>query len=180
MDGYRELPYEYVLNAILNTNELRRRELHENEIPISVLACQQAEMNRDRKKSKKPFELSDFYCYGSPDEIDTIDSRYGRAAMQLIALGKFPNWGLFVYKDLMKNATKGKDPSILCYSCDNAIILAPQIDEYKCNGMLIALESASGRILTLSNIDETHHIRVRMPILNGKTVALENCYLDLV
>lgn len=167
------------MNAITRTTELRRKELHENEIPISVLAYQQAEINRDRKKSKKPYLLSDFYCYSSQDEIDTVDSRYGRAAKRLIEARQFPNWALFVYKDLMKNADKGKDPDILCYSCENAIILAPKVSDGRCNGMLIALESASSRILTLSSPDGNDQVRVRMPRLNGKAVAMENCYLDL-
>lgn len=176
---YGELPYEYVLNAITRTSNLRRKELHELEVPISVLALQQAEMNRDRKKNKKPFTLSDFFCYDLSDEVDSVDARYGRAAIRLIEMRQFPSWALFVYKDLIKNAHQGRDPDILCYQCENAIVLAPSITDTRCNGMLIALESASSRILTLYTIDKTEAVRLRMPRLDGKTVAIENCYMDL-
>ena len=55
----------------------------------------------------------------------------------------------------------------------------PILTDTRCNGMLIALESASSRILTLYTIDKTEAVRLRMPRLDGKTVAIENCYMDL-
>lgn len=177
--NFWELPYCYILTGIQHSNTLRRRELHENEIPVSLLAYQQAEMNRDRKKSKKPFVMSDFYCYAMEDEIDSIDGIYGAAALRLIELRKFPSWGLFVYKDLMKNANNVRPPSVLCYMHEDAIILAPRITDSHCTGLLIATENVSSRIVTFKTMEGEEAVRVRMPILQGKTVAIENCYLDL-
>jgi hypothetical protein len=136
-------------------------------------------MNRDRKKSKKPFVLSDFYCYAIQDEVDSIDATPGAAAKKIIELGRFPNWALFVYKDLMKNADKGRAPNVLCYLSDNVIIIAPRITGTHCVGLVIALESASNRIVQLQTLDGDDAVRVRMPILTGQTVAIENCYLDI-
>lgn len=143
-----------------------------------MIAYQNAEINRDRKSRRNPFQISEFYCYPDIESKDTIDAIYSRAAFELIRIGKFPNWALFVYKELSQNATKGKIPEKLCYANDIAIILAPQISGRTCKGMLIAMEAADKKILEL--ISENGDIlRVRMPDILGKTVAIENCYLDL-
>ena len=167
-----------MINAVTTAGKLRHKELHE--IPLSLLACQQAEVNRDRKKMKKPYTLADFYCYAGEDEVDSIDAAYGTAAKALIDMNRFPSWALFAYKDLMKNAGKGRVPNVLCYIGEDAMILAPKINEKQCVGMLIATESASSRVVELKTLDGLDEIRIRVPILNGKVVAIENCYLDIV
>lgn len=185
-ERYWELPYAYVLNAVTNANKLRFNELHENEVPLALLACQQAEINRDRKQRKKPYEMSDFYCYKSGDDKDSIDAPYGSASKRLIEMGMFPNWGLFVYKDLMKNADKAKPPEVLAYVSEWAIILAPRNMDDACKGLLIATEKASYRTLLFDVIkdgqpqDNNEQIRIRMPVLRGKTIAIENCMLDIM
>jgi hypothetical protein len=184
-DRYWELPYPYIMDAIISINKLRHQELHENEIPIAVLACQQAEINRDRKKQKKPYTTSDFYCYPIQAEQDTIDARYAASAIRLIELGMFPRWGLFIYKELIKNADESSAAEILAYVCDTAIILAPTDASGACRGLLIAMEAASHRILHFDQIDRNGHvitdcINIRMPHINGKVAAVENCILDIV
>lgn len=149
-----------------------------------MLAWQQAEMNRDRKKHKKPYEVSDFYCYKIEDNHDTIDAIYSSAASQLIAIGKFPRWGLFIYKELMKNIGKAKAPDVLAYVHESAIILAPKIMNDSCKGLLIATEGVSFRTLSFDIIrndqNSNEQIRVRMPKIDGKVVAIENCVLDIL
>jgi hypothetical protein len=181
---YWELPYVYIINAVKNANELRHKELHENEIPLALLACQQAEINRDRKKQKKPYEISDFYCYEVPGEQDTIDAIYSSATKQLIDLNQFPRWALFIYKDLMKNAGKAKAPNVLAYCNEHAIIIAPRVNDGICKGLVIALEYASHRVLSFdmitSDLREVDYIRIRMPKIEGKVAAIENCVMDIL
>lgn len=183
-DRYWELPYYYVLSAVESCRKLRLQELHENEVPLSLIACQQAEINRDRKSRKKPYELSDFYCYDIDADKDSIDARYGSAASALISMGLFPRWGLFIYKELMKNASNTKAPDILAYINESAIILAPVHVSGMCKGMLIGLEGISYRNLTFDIIKgdsiQVQGIRIRMPRIDGKTVAIENCMMDIV
>jgi hypothetical protein len=173
------LPYDYVISAVINLSKMRTRELHEYERPISVLAVQQAELNRDSKKRKRPFQLEDFYLYDVKDNKDMIDSIYGAAALKLIEMGVFPTWALFVYKQLSERAEESIPPVLLCYACDQAIVLAPQIEGGTCKGMLIAMESASMR-----NLDFTSpcgkSIRLRMPQIKSKIIAEENCYIDII
>jgi hypothetical protein len=123
--------------------------------------------------------LNQFFCYPDIDQQDSIDADYGCAAQKLIEMGIFPRWALFIYKDLMKNATSGKAPNVLCYQCEDAIILAPRVRDATCHGMLIAQESASSRVLTMTTPDGDA-LRIRMPQIRNKIVATENCALDIV
>jgi hypothetical protein len=165
--------------AALNLAKIRTRELHEYERPIAILAVQQAEINRDKKKKRKPFEMEDFYLYNNQEDKDSIDSIYGAAAVALIRSNSFPSWALFVYKELLEKAEESIAPTVLCYQCDHAILLAPQVEDTTCKGMLIAVEAARHRILEMySPCGKT--IRLRMPDIRSKVIAEENCYLDII
>lgn len=155
------------------------RELHEYERPISMIATQQAEINRDRSKRKRPFELEDFYLYNSKEDTDRVDPIYGAAAVALIQRGLFPFWALFAYKDLSERAEESIPPQLLCYQCDSAIVLAPQINDGICKGMLIALESANLAVLEMES-PCGNKVRMRMPEVNSKVMAKENCYMDVL
>ena len=104
-----------MLTAINELRELRRKRLHEEEKNIAYLAFQTAEMNRDRKKQKKPFELQDFYFYPDDEENDSVDAIYGATAKAMTEKKVFPSWALFAYKDIIKNADKSTPPEELYY-----------------------------------------------------------------
>ena len=159
--------------------KIRTRELHEYERPITILAVQQAEINRDKKKKKKPFEMEDFYLYSNQEDKDSIDSIYGAAAVELIKSRNFPSWALFVYKELLEKAAESVAPTVLCYQCDHAILLAPQIEDATCRGMLIAVEAARYQTLEMHS-PCGKSIRLRMPDIRSKVIAEENCYLDII
>ena len=97
-----------MISAASNLTRLRGRELHEYERPIALLAVQQAEMNRDKKKRKKPFELDEFCLYNFENKKDTINPIYGAAAMELIRIKEFPTWALFIYKELAERAEESR------------------------------------------------------------------------
>jgi hypothetical protein len=125
--------------------------------------------------------IDEFYCYPSDEEKDKIDSVYGVAALELIKQRKFPLWGLFIYKELAQACTDSKGmkaPEILCYQSEDAILLAPKIDNCVCKCMLIALESASNRVMHMES-PCGRAIKARIPEVNNKVIAIENCYLDI-
>ncbi len=136
-------------------------------------------MNRDKKKRKKPFEMDDFYLYNNQEDRDSIDSIYGAAAVALIRGNNFPSWALFVYKELLEKAEESIAPTVLCYQCDHAILLAPQIQDATCKGMLIAVEAARHQILEMRS-PCGKSIRLRMPDIRSKVIAEENYYLDII
>lgn len=173
------MPYLYVLEAVLSLNELGQEELHNTERPIAYLAYQNAEMNRDKKKRRRPFEPEEFYYYANKAQQNLPEPRYGAAAMELIERGLFPRWALFVFKDLSARAGDATPPEFLCLQCDDAIILAPSIDNFMINGMLIAADSASDQIRVLHS-PCGKEVTARMPRIENKFEASEEVEIRLL
>lgn len=179
LDNFWKLPYVYVLEAVGELNQLVKEELHNYERPIGYLAFQNAEMNRDSKKRRKPFEPNDFYYYADQNLLNMPEPRYGAAAMELIRQGLFPSWALFTYAELKKRADDAIAPEFLCLQCDDAIILAPNIDGAVVSGMLIADQSASEQERTMvSPCGRT--VTILMPKVLGKFEAIEESELRIL
>ena len=155
--------------------------MHNYERPLSYLAFQNAEMNRDRKKQRKPFKLEDFYFYDLSEQAKAPDSRYGAAALALIKKKEYPMWALFVYKDLKEQGENVNPPSILSLQCDDAIVLAPTIDNDKkeVTGLLIAMESASNQQRTMRSPCGLI-ITLQVPIISNKYEAIEDVTLSIL
>lgn len=169
----------YVLEAIGELNKLTREELHNYERPIGYLAFQNAEMNRDSKKRRKPFEPNDFYYYADQELLNMPEPKYGAAAMELIKRGLFPSWALFTYTELKKRADDAIAPEFLCLQCEDAIILAPNIDGATVSGMLIADHSASEQTRSMTSpCGQT--VTVAMPLIPGKFEAIEESELRIL
>lgn len=154
-------------------------ELHEYERPLAVLALQQAEIHRDRKKKRRGYTLDEFYLYHQQENQDLPNGRYGAAARELIALGKFPIWGLFVYNDLMRNAEDIPAPSVLGFISGDAIILSPNCEGNMCNGMLIARQQVSGKLVEFEATNGGT-IQIWMPKIKGSVEAIEDCELRIL
>jgi len=169
-----------VIQAVIGLNKIRREELHDNERPVAYLAYQNAELNRDKKKRSKPFMPNEFYWYDDEHLSNLPEPRYGAAAMKLIEMEKFPSWALFVYKDLKARSKDALAPEVLCYQCDDAIILAPGIDGNEVSGMLIASSSASNQLREMHDPVSGRSIMVRMPVLPDAFQATEDATCRLL
>lgn len=172
LENFSSLPYKYVIEAYENAGRLQRNQLHLDEKPVALLSSVLANVNRDTKKKKEPYNLDDFCIYTPYEELNIPSSVYGSAAMELIRLNLLPAWALFVFKDL-KAAAKGPPPKMLCYYCEDAIILAPLIIEQSIRGMFILRESAYGKVRKLVS-PCGDNIEARMPAMTGKVCAEEN------
>lgn len=176
---FLNLPYAYILESVEHATKLRVQRLHEEEKSTALIALQQAEIHRDRKKQKRPYELTDFFFYWTEEQSDSIDAIYSACASEMIERKIYPTWALFVYKQLMVNAGKEKPPEVLCYMCEDVLILGPKVMEGVVKGMLIAEESASRKLRTLTS-PCGKMIKVMMPRIETKIIAQENVYVDLV
>jgi hypothetical protein len=179
LENFCQLPYPYVLSAVNKLNRLNREELHNFEKPITYLSYQTAEVNRDRKRCRKPFKPEDFYYYADQSALNLPEPKYGAAALALIEKGLFPHWALFAYKDLKVRAEDALPPEVLCLSCEDAIILAPSIDGHIVTGMLIAAHSASEEIREMTTPCGKIH-EVRLPKIDGKFAADEEAEVRLL
>jgi hypothetical protein len=161
-----------VLSAIKNAESLTRERLHQEELGIAFISYQIAEYTRDRKVRRKPYKPEEFYCFASADDTNLPEPRYGAAAIKLAELGEFPTWALFAFVDLKKRGKDALPPELLCLRCEDAIILAPNIEGSKVTGMLIALKSASNQIREMEATGGAT-IMIRLPKIEDKVVAIE-------
>lgn len=136
------------------------------------MAYQKAEINRDRKKRNRPFKLEEFYFYDDVSLQNLPEPKYGAAAMRLVEMELFPSWALFTFKDLKARAQDALPPEVLCYQCDDAILLAPSLEGNQVLGMLIACRSASEQVREMRAPDG-RAITVRLPVVSDKYVADE-------
>jgi hypothetical protein len=167
------LPYEYVLNTYTASVKADQEYFHNLERPIAIVASMMANQSRDQKKKREPFTASDFYVYASDEVRNIPDAVYSAAARKLIDIGLYPSWALFTYKDLSQRAGECPPPEILAYICDDAMILAPSMNSGVCHGMLIATESASGKIREMRS-PCGRILKLTIPKINAKIVALED------
>ena len=160
-------------------SQLVQEELHNTERPVALLAYQNAEINRDRKKQRTPHKLEDFYFYANKELANLPSPRYGAAAVELIQRREFPSWALFVYKDLKERAGDALPPEVLCLQCEDVILLAPDIDNMSVKGMLIASISASEGTRTLTSPCGVQ-VDLVIPKLSGMVEAVEDIELPLL
>lgn len=165
-----------MLEAVRELSGLMREELHNIERPIGYLAFQNAEMNRDAKKRRKAFQPSEFYYYANQELLNMPEPKYGAAAMELIRLELFPSWALFTFAELKKRADYANAPELLCLRCDDAIILAPDINKESVSGMLIAGKSCSGQRRVMSS-PCGREVTVELPLISGVFEAIEDVEL---
>lgn len=86
---------------------------------------------------------------------------------------------MFAYKDLKARAEDALPPEFLCLQCEDAIILAPDIEGRVVRGMLIAGETASGQLREMSS-PCGKVVTARMPEIKGKFIADEESEVRLL
>lgn len=122
--------------------------------------------------------MSDFFLYESKEDMNIPSSVYGAAALALIEARQFPNWALFIYKDL-KSAAEGAPPKLLAYISADFMLLAPIHYDDKVKGMVVCMESAYGQIRQLASpCGQT--IKVRCIKGRNKFFASENVELTVI
>lgn len=168
----------YVIDSVVRLRKQHYKKLHENEAPISLLCSILANVNRDAKKKRNPYEMSDFYLYESREDMNIPSSVYGAAALALIEEKKLPNWALFIYKDLRSSAD-GPPPKLLAFIGDDMMILAPLRYDNKVKGMLVCMERAYGQERLLRS-PCGEQIKVRCIKGSGKYFAKENVELEVI
>ena len=147
------------------------------ERPTAQLTALTANMNRDTKKTPKPYHLDDFCLYRDREGHELPDSAYGSAAMLLLKQKRMPPWALFCYKALANSADKDYVPNKAALVAEDVILLHPVLQGTSYTGMMIALESASEQRRVFTD-DEGHQIALTVPFVDTKVVAQEGATLE--
>jgi hypothetical protein len=124
-------------------------------------------MNRDPKKQKKPYTVEDFTFFSASEESKP-EYRASMAYMTMVERGTLPAWALFCLNDFKggKGNTYPTDPAVVG---DGLLLLAPQENENKIKGLLIAEQRVSGKQLEVEW--EGHSMLVSVPKFDGFVFA---------
>lgn len=176
-DSFGELPSHYVLQAIKNGQELRRRELHEGEIGVANLTALTANINRDAKKNKTPYKASDFCFFASAGEKNDPDEINAAAYFGLIESKQLPPWALFVFSDMkrMKSSLPAPDP--VAAIGDGFVLLAPQPVNGGMEGLLMAEQRVSGQVIEVKL--GRMKLKVAVPEFEEMLLAREHVFVSV-
>jgi hypothetical protein len=156
----------------------KRRSLHEQEIPVAIQSSLMANLQRDPKSRRTPYEASDFYAFASQEDLKLPSGSYGAAAVKLVKDKRMPPWALFCFKELNSTARKDYTPAIAGFVCDDAVLLHPKLTPEGWKGLLIARESASFGTRLMYD-DKGAPIMLLMPEIPTKVIAKEDVTLSL-
>ncbi len=141
-----------------------------------MLSSLQANQNRDKKKTPKPYSYLDFSFYKPPADDDGPSGHYGSAYKELIRLKLMPSWALFCYKEIASSAAPDYVPGEPALISSDAILLHPEFKDGGYHGLLIALESAGDQVRTFVSTKGVE-VDLRVPYIETKVVAMEDGFL---
>lgn len=142
--------------------------LHAMELPTAQLCAMTANLNRNEKKQRKPFTVTDFCFFISGDDESKPEARAAIAYWTLVDRKKIPSWALFCLRDF--SAGKGKTyPTDPAFIGEGLILLAPQETEQGLRGTMLAEQRVSGK--QVAGTWEGQHLLVSVPIFDGFVAA---------
>ena len=176
-DKFGELPVQYVYEAVKHGQDLRRRELHEAELPVANLTALTANLNRDVKKNRTPYKVTEFCFYADREDRNDPDAINAAAYMALLKDGKIPAWALYIYPDMKSNAGDTAPPDDLAAIGQDFLLIAPQPVNGGMEGLLLAKQRVAGELI-LVKVGNTS-VRVRVPEFEESVVAREYVFVGV-
>ena len=174
-ERFGELPVWYVMQAVIEGEKIRKRELHELELPVANLTSLMANLNRDPKKNRTPHKLTDFCFFADQKDKNDPDAEPAAAYMKLLDDGAIPGWALFVYPDMKINADKAEVPTPLAAIAKDFILLAPVPKNGGMEGLMLAKSSVSGKEIEVKI--GGHKATIAVPEFEGTVIAKEHTYV---
>lgn len=174
-ERFGELPVWYVMKSVTEGQRIRKRELHEQELAVANLTALTANLNRDAKKQKTPYKLTDFCFFAEAEDRNDPDAEPAAAYMKLLDLGALPSWALFVYTDMKGMAGQCETPEPLAAIGDGFVLLAPQPKNGGMEGLMLATSKVSGQEIEVQI--GGHAATITVPEFEGTVIAREHVYI---
>ena len=176
-ENFGGLGVSYVRDAIVRGHVLRRKELHEQELTVANLTALTANINRDSKKTKTPFKVTDFCFFAGDEERNNPDAINAAAYIELNRQKLLPRWALFIFPQ-MKGLDLGTEaPNPLAAIGDGVLLLAPQVRNGGIEGLLIATQAVSGKDVYVTMNGETRTASI--PQFDEWVLAREDVFLPI-
>ncbi len=177
-DRFGELPVWYVVKSVIEGQRIRRKELHEMELGVANLTALTANLNRDGKKQKTPYKLTDFCFFAEAADRNDPDAEPAAAYMKLLETGDLPSWALFVYSDMKSMSGQCEAPEPLAAVGDGFVLLAPEPRNGGMEGLMLATSKVSGQEIEVQI--GGHTAVVTVPDFEGTVIAREHVYVAAV
>lgn len=154
----------------------RREYLHQLELPVAQLCAMTANLNRDPKKTKRPYTTEDFTFFHDEDSSKP-EHLAAVAYMTLVEKKRLPSWALFCLNDFKhgKGKTYSTDPALIG---DGLVLLAPSETDAGLKGVMLAEHKNSGKQVTATW--EGHQMLVSVPKFEGFVVAQADVTLKVL
>lgn len=147
------------------------------ELPTAQLTAMHANLNRDTKKQRKPYNALDFCLFVDREQYKP-EALAAAAYMRLIEDKVLPPWALFCIADFKHAKPAARSAEEVAIIHESFILLAPVEIEGGLTGLMLAEGAISNS--TIEVTFEGQPWEVRIPRLDGFTVATSNIELDAV
>ena len=155
---------------------MRKDQIALLEYPIAQLSTLTANINRDTKRQKKPFDLHDFLLFTEKTDINAIRPEAGAAALTLRATGKqLPSVLIAVWPDIVRAAqqcTKPPEIRALISECRSVALIAPIREHDSWRGLLAVTQQPPGGVVVLHDEDRPLlKYKLQLPAMQGGYVV---------
>lgn len=134
-----------------------------------------ANLNRDSKKQRKPYEVFDF-CFFHDVEANRPAALAAAAYMRLVTDKLMPPWALFCFTDFKWADPSPREAGQVAIIGDGWVLLAPQPIDNGFTGLLLAEHRAAGQ--EAEGIYLGERVTVRLPQFEDFVLAREGVELD--
>lgn len=156
-----------MLDAWTNLQRIKREEAHLAELPVAQLVQLTANMNRDTKKSPKPYGLKDFVLFDRSQQATAkLSGAVAAVAMSLRREDQGPKLLVAIWQDVVSSLNaEARMPKVraLASDDDSVWILAPEWEGPHIRGGLVLVHGRVKGAVTVRDIDRKlirHQVRV--------------------
>ena len=145
-----------VRSAYKNLQRIKRDQVALLELPIAQLTSLTANINRDSKKTPKPFTLQDFALFHQTDKSDGLPPNAAMVALSLRRERLMPTVLVGVWPEVLaaaKEATAMPEVRALISDCGSVALLAPKPEGKGWRGLLAVDSYPPGGLITLRDVD---------------------------
>ena len=142
--------------AYKHLQRIKREQLAMFELPIAQLASLTANINRDSKRSPKPFTLQDFALFYERDKSEGFPAQAAMVALSLRREQRMPSVLVGVWPQLIEAAKAGGEmpQTRALISDDNSVaLLAPKAEGKHWRGLLAVTQYPAKGEVILRDLD---------------------------
>ncbi len=145
---------------------------------VANLTTLTANINRDSKRVKVPYKITDFCFWAGSKDRNDPDAENAAAYMKILADGQLPGWAYFVFNEMQGLDAGVTAPEPVAAIGEGVLLLAPRQKNGGLEGLLLATHAAAGRKVPVKIAGFKATISV--PEFDEQVIAREDCFVATV